>query len=52
MDRRAIDWRGSSYKDLRDMPEAVQLTFGYALAWRRTVFRTSRRRPWRPSSRP
>lgn len=31
MDERAIDWRGSSYKDLCDMPEQVRQTFGYAL---------------------
>jgi phage-related protein len=31
MDRRAIDWRGSSYKDLCGMPEAVRRTFGFAL---------------------
>ena len=31
MDRRTIDWRGSSYKDLCDMPERVRRTFGYAL---------------------
>ena len=31
MDRRAIDWRGSSYKDLCGMPEPVRRTFGYAL---------------------
>ena len=31
MDEREIDWRGSSYKDLCDMPEQVRRTFGYAL---------------------
>lgn len=31
MDEREIDWRGSSYKDLRDMPEQVRQSFGYAL---------------------
>lgn len=31
MDEREINWRGSSYKDLRDMPEEVRKTFGYAL---------------------
>ena len=31
MSERSIDWRGSSYKDLCDMPEMVQRTFGYAL---------------------
>ena len=31
MDEREINWRGSSYKDLLDMPEAVRGTFGYAL---------------------
>lgn len=31
MDERAVDWRGSSYKDLCAMPEAVRQTFGYAL---------------------
>ncbi|HYG48752.1 MAG TPA: type II toxin-antitoxin system RelE/ParE family toxin [Allosphingosinicella sp.] len=31
MGEKPIDWRGSSYKDLCDMPEAVQRTFGYAL---------------------
>lgn len=31
MDEREIDWRGSSYKDLCNMPEDVRRTFGYAL---------------------
>jgi phage-related protein len=31
MDERAIDWRGSSYKDLLAMPDQVRQTFGYAL---------------------
>lgn len=31
MGEKPIDWRGSSYKDLCDMPEAVQRTFGFAL---------------------
>lgn len=31
MDEKSIDWRGSSYKDLCGMPEAVRRTFGYAL---------------------
>ena len=31
MDERSIDWRGSSYKDLCEMPETVRKTFGYAL---------------------
>ena len=31
MDERPIDWRGSSYKDLWEMPEAVRRTFGHAL---------------------
>lgn len=31
MDEKAIDWRGSRYKDLRAMPDAVRQTFGYAL---------------------
>jgi phage-related protein len=31
MDERSIAWRGSSYKDLCAMPEAVRRTFGYAL---------------------
>ncbi len=31
MDRRVIDWRGSSYKNLCDMPDEVRQTFGYAL---------------------
>ncbi len=31
MDEKSIDWRGSSYKDLRKMPETVRQTFGYAL---------------------
>lgn len=30
MDDRSIDWCGSSYKDLCEMPEAVRRTFGYA----------------------
>ena len=31
MEERSIDWRGSSFKDLCAMPEAVRKTFGYAL---------------------
>ena len=31
MDERSIDWRGSSYKNLCEMPETVRKTFGYAL---------------------
>lgn len=31
MDGKEIDWRGSSYKDLMEMPEQVRRTFGYAL---------------------
>ncbi|HEU0098874.1 MAG TPA: type II toxin-antitoxin system RelE/ParE family toxin [Allosphingosinicella sp.] len=31
MGEKPVDWRGSSYKDLCDMPEAVRRTFGYAL---------------------
>lgn len=31
MDERRIDWRGSSYKDLCEMPEPVRRTFGFAL---------------------
>lgn len=31
MDEREINWRGSSYKDLLDMPVPVRQTFGYAL---------------------
>ena len=31
MDERRIDWRGSSYKDLCDMPALVRQTFGFAL---------------------
>jgi phage-related protein len=31
MDEKGIDWRGSSYKDMCDMPEEVRKTFGYAL---------------------
>jgi phage-related protein len=31
MDEREIDWRGSSYKDLCDMPDRVRQTFGFAL---------------------
>jgi phage-related protein len=31
MRERPVDWRGSSYKDLCDMPEAVRRSFGYAL---------------------
>lgn len=31
MDGRRIDWRGSSYRDLLDMPDRVRDTFGYAL---------------------
>ena len=31
MDERKIDWRGSSYKDLMDMPQQVRGTFGHAL---------------------
>ena len=32
MDGKEIDWRGSSYKDLLEMPEGVRKTFGYALS--------------------
>jgi phage-related protein len=31
MDERQIDWRGSTYKDLCDMPAKVRQTFGFAL---------------------
>jgi phage-related protein len=31
MDEREIDWRGSAYKDLCDMPDNVRQTFGFAL---------------------
>ena len=31
MDDRRIDWRGSSYRDLLNMPAPVRQTFGYAL---------------------
>lgn len=31
VDGKPIDWRGGSYRDLCDMPEAVRRTFGYAL---------------------
>ena len=31
MDEREIDWRGSTYKDLCDMPAKVRQTFGFAL---------------------
>jgi phage-related protein len=31
MDERRIDWLGSSYKKLLEMPEQVRGTFGYAL---------------------
>ena len=31
MDAREIGWRGSSHKDLREMPEKVRKTFGQAL---------------------
>ena len=31
MDRRRIEWRGSTYRDLCAMPEDVRRTFGYAL---------------------
>jgi phage-related protein len=31
MDEREIDWRGSTYKDLCDMPDKVRQTFGFAL---------------------
>jgi phage-related protein len=31
MDEREIDWRGSSYKDLLEMPAKVRQTFGFAL---------------------
>jgi len=31
MDERKIAWRGSTYKDLCDMPEKVRQTFGFAL---------------------
>ena len=32
MDEKEIDWRGSSYRDLVEMPEAVRKTFGFALS--------------------
>lgn len=32
MDEKEIDWRGSSYRDLMEMPEGVRKTFGYALS--------------------
>lgn len=31
MDEKGIDWCGSSYKDLCEMPAAVRQTFDYAL---------------------
>ncbi|WP_068875176.1 MULTISPECIES: type II toxin-antitoxin system RelE/ParE family toxin [unclassified Phenylobacterium] len=31
MDEREIDWRGSTYKDLLEMPAKVRQTFGFAL---------------------
>jgi phage-related protein len=31
VDGKEIDWRGSSYRDLREMPEKVRKTFGQAL---------------------
>jgi phage-related protein len=31
MDKKYIDWRGSSYKDLCDLPAGVRQTFGFAL---------------------
>jgi phage-related protein len=31
MDEREIDWRGSTYKDLCDMPAKVRQSFGFAL---------------------
>lgn len=31
MDDKELDWRGSSYKDLMEMPEPVRKTFGHAL---------------------
>ncbi|MEE0816089.1 MAG: type II toxin-antitoxin system RelE/ParE family toxin [Desulfovibrio fairfieldensis] len=31
MDEKPVNWLGSSYDDLMDMPERVQDTFGYAL---------------------
>jgi phage-related protein len=31
MDEREIDWRGSTYKGLCDMPARVRQTFGFAL---------------------
>jgi len=31
MDGRKIDWRGSSYRDLLEMPARVRGTFGHAL---------------------
>jgi phage-related protein len=31
MDEKPIDWRGSSYKDLCDLPARVRQTFGFAL---------------------
>ena len=32
VDEKEIDWRGSSYKDLIEMPDEVRRTFGYALS--------------------
>lgn len=31
MDEKELDWRGSSCKDLMEMPEQVRKTFGHAL---------------------
>ncbi|MEO7503648.1 MAG: type II toxin-antitoxin system RelE/ParE family toxin [Sphingomicrobium sp.] len=31
MDDRRLDWRGSTKKDLMEMPEGVRQTFGFAL---------------------
>jgi phage-related protein len=31
MDEKEIDWRGSSYKDLIEMPDQVRKMFGHAL---------------------
>ena len=33
MDNKSIDWRGSSYKDLRALPAKVRQTFGFALGF-------------------
>jgi phage-related protein len=31
MDERRLEWCGSSYRDLLEMPASAQRTFGYAL---------------------